>query len=151
MIVGSVIFESSASKSALLIMIESVLSPSKGKKRSGRASGMRIGYDAEILIVRLHENIGRREMDLVRTPAAPDDEEAIAEGTLCGNLESRHQALQDLLAGCGGAGQLAERIALPVVAIASLGATVLPCGIVADRRDADEEIDIAHDLRKHER
>ena len=63
-----------------------------------------------------------------------------------GDLEARHQPLENLLARRGRAGQLAESIVVPVLPVSALRAAVLPGGVVAHRRDADEQVDVAHDL-----
>ena len=52
---------------------------------------------------------------------------------------------------CGRGGEVAEGEVLPVVAVAAVGAAVVPGRVVADAGDADEEVDVAHDLGEDER
>ena len=74
---------------------------------------------------------------------AADDQELVGKRAAIGDLEARNQTLQDLLAGLGGCGKVAEGVVVPVVAVAAVGTPVVPIGVVANARDADEEIDVA--------
>ena len=62
------------------------------------------------------------------------------------DFEAGEEGFEDGFAGFCGFVEVAEAEGVPIGSIPPFRATILPRGIVADRTDADEEVDVAKDF-----
>ena len=109
------------------------------------------GHDAKILVIGLHKNVAASQMDLVSAQLATHDEELFIKPALCGNFESRKEALQNFLARFGRGVEVTEGIALPVIAETPFRSAVIPSRVIADAGYANEHVHIPHDLGENKR
>src|SRR5262249_1095143 len=90
------------------------------------------GDDAQILVIGRHENVARAKMNLVRSQVAFDDQVLVGKRATLGNLEPRDERFEQDLARLGRRRKIAERVALPIIAVAPPWSAVRPVRIVAD-------------------
>ena len=76
--------------------------------------------DTEVLIVWLHQNVARAEMDFISAEIAEYLEEASFNATTTGDGEPRDEPFQQLLACLGCRGKFAKAVLTPVDAVALL-------------------------------
>src|SRR6185436_15669965 len=107
--------------------------------------------NAEIVIVRLHQNVAATQMYLVRSQIASHDQESIGKRAAVGDLQARHDPLERSLARESARKQIAEGESVPAVAVAPEEAVVGPRRIIAHTGHTDEQIDIAHHFGEGER
>jgi hypothetical protein len=97
--------------------------------------------DAEMLVVRRHEDVPAAEVDFASAVLPAHDEEFVLERTLRRDFELRDEALQHLAPRLRRRREIAELLALPAMGR----------GIVAHACDADEQARVVHDFREDQR
>ena len=114
-------------------------------------------YDADVAVVRLHDDVARSEMDLVGAELSLDTQVVAVDAAPIRDFQRRQQRFDDFFPRRRALTEIAKRclapvhigdIAPPLVRMLSVRARIDPVRIVGDARHAGEEIAVAHDLGK---
>src|SRR5262245_44479633 len=90
-------------------------------------------------------------MNLVGSEAALDDQELALDARDLAQLQLWEQSSHGVAPRFPVRREIAKRTAQPVLPIAPVRSAITPSWISADAADADEQVDIPHDLGEHER